>query len=62
VLAAFKRGHLKGGTDSKGGVGAYLKGGAYFFSIFGLDNQAVVEVTGARKLENGVVIPRTFNV
>ena len=25
------------------------------------DNQVVVEVTGSRKLENGLVIPGTFN-
>ena len=25
------------------------------------DNQVIVEVTGSRKLENGLVIPGTFN-
>ena len=30
------------------------------FSIVGLDNQVVVEATGDRKLENGLVIPGIF--
>ena len=32
------------------------------FSIVGLDNQVVVEVTGDRKLENGLVIPELSNL
>ena len=39
-------------------MGAYLKGGRLFrFSIFGLDNHVVVEVTGDGKLKNDLIFP-----